>query len=201
MDENTKKPKSVWNDITKVWARIASVVAAVGISATFVVKIFNTSPELTYSIFAGIGVGLLILSFYVDKQTEYTHQEIIYYEQKARQDFTEVMKMAREQTLELKADSDRRIASFREAVDEIIDTTKETRRDTLRIQLLMILTQQPENVDTILKLAEEYFVKLGGDWYMTSEFNKWAKKHDIIIPTSIYQAIDETHNKKQEENK
>jgi hypothetical protein len=63
----------------------------------------------------------------------------------------------------------------------------------------MILEQQPGNIDTILKLAEEYFVKLGGDWYMTSEFNKWAKAHEIIVPTSIYKAIDDNH--KNEINK
>ena len=31
---------------------------------------------------------------------------------------------------------------------------------------------------------------------MTSEFNKWAKTHDIIIPTSIYKAIDDNHKDK-----
>ncbi len=118
---------------------------------------------MTYSVFAGFGIILLIISFYVDKQTEYTHQEILKYESKAREDFTKAMKVAREQTLELKEDSDKRIASFREAVDELIDTTRETRRDTLRIQLLMILAHQPDNIDTILKLAQTYFVNLQGD--------------------------------------
>lgn len=187
------KPKTVWSDVTRVWGRIAGVIAAVGILSTAIVKIFNTPPELTYSMFSGLGIVLLITSFYVDKQAEYTHQEVVAYESAARKDFTEVMQMARQQTLDMKADSDKRIESFREAVDELIDTTRETRRDTLRIQLLMILAHQPDNIDTILKLAQTYFVDLHGDWYMTSEFNKWAKAHDIEIPTYISNAIQETH--------
>ena len=52
MDDKSDKTKSVWSDISKVWGRIAGVIAAVGVSATFIVKVFNTSPELTYSLFA-----------------------------------------------------------------------------------------------------------------------------------------------------
>jgi hypothetical protein len=57
----------------------------------------------------------------------------------------------------------------------------------------MIMEHHPENVDTILKLAELYFIKLHGDWYMTNVFNKWAKEHDIVVPAHIYEAIDKTH--------
>ena len=201
MDEKSDKTKSVWSDISKVWGKIAGVIAAVGVSATFMVKVFNTSPELTYSLFAVLGIILLITSLYVDKQAEYTRQEMIRYEHKAREDFTRAINETRNIVQQNREDAERRIESFRNDVKFLVENAQETRRDTLRIQLLMILEQQPGNIDTILKLAEEYFVKLGGDWYMTSEFNKWAKAHEIMVPTSIYKAIDETHNKKQEENK
>ena len=65
------------------------------------------------------------------------------------------------------------------------------RKDTLRIQLSQYIKDQPDNIDTILKLAEEYFVKLCGDWYMTSEFQKWAKVHDIAVPQIITTAMIE----------
>ena len=55
----------------------------------------------------------------------------------------------------------------------------EIRKDTLRIQLSQYMKDQPSNIDTILKLAETYFVELQGDWYMTSEFSKWAEKNNI----------------------
>lgn len=188
--------KSVWTDIAKVWGRIAGVLSAVGIIATFIVKVFNTSPELTYSVFAGLGIVLLLISFYVDKQASYTYSEIKSVEKVCREDFSKAMQEQKNMQDEYKKDSDERIESFRESVKDLIITTKETRRDTLRIQLLMILTHQPENVDTILKLAEDYFVNLHGDWYMTSEFNKWAKAHNITIPTYISTAIQETHDSK-----
>lgn len=189
--------KSVWKDITNVWSRIAGVIAAVGIIATFIVKVFNTQPELTYSIFAGLGIVLLLISFYVDKQAKYSHEEIISYEKKAREDFTNAMQEQKRMQIEYKQCTDERIESFKESVKELVETTRETRKDTLRIQLLMILENQPNNIDTILKLAETYFVILHGDWYMTSEFNKWAKKHDVVIPNSIYDAIDNTHKENE----
>lgn len=65
------------------------------------------------------------------------------------------------------------------------------RRDTLRIQLSNYIKDQPENIDTIIKIAEEYFVHLKGDWYATSEFRKWAKAHDIEVPQLITTAIVE----------
>jgi len=195
MDNNANKTPSVWSDIVKIWGRIAGVIAAVGILATFITKVFNTSPELTYSLFAALGIVLLIISFYVDKQTEYTHQEILRYEGKARKDFTEAMKNQKEIQMEYKKDTDERINMFIKSVDKLIETTAETRKDTLRIQLLMIMSHQPENIDTILKLAETYFVDLHGDWYMTSEFNKWAKAHDVEVPSHIYTAIDDNHKK------
>lgn len=97
---------------------------------------------------------------------------------------------------EYRQDTERRIQHFTDAVDTLINTTNETRKDTLRIQLLMILEHQPDNIDTILKLAESYFVELHGDWYMTSEFNKWAKAHDIEVPNHIYKAIDDNHKER-----
>lgn len=191
--ENKNKPKNVWNDIANTWGRVGGVIAAVGILATFVSKTCNLSPELIYSIFGGLGTVLLIISFYVDRQAEYTHQEIVNYEQKAREDFTKALDETKLAVQQNREDTERRISNFKEDVKVLLENTKETRKDTLRIQLLMILEQQPENIDTILKLAETYFVELHGDWYMTSLFSQWAKDHDIIIPNHIYNAIDDTH--------
>ena len=63
------------------------------------------------------------------------------------------------------------------------------RKDTLRIQLSQYIKDQPDNVDTILKLAETYFVQLHGDWYMTSEFSKWAENQGIKVPSIIQKTI------------
>lgn len=195
MNNENNKIKSVWTDISKVWSRIAGVIGAIGIVSTFIVKVFNTRPEITYSLFGCLGALLLIISFYVDKQIEYTHQKIVTSEQKARADFQKIMLEARDQTLGMKADSDKKINDLTDNLSTILDLAQETRRDTVRIQLIMVLKHQPENIDTILKLAEVYFVELHGDWFMTSEFINWAKAHNVAVPTNIYQAIDDNHKK------
>lgn len=196
MDKNDKQIKSVWTDIAKIWGRIAGVIAAVGVLATFITKVFNTSPELTYSLCAALGAILLIISFYVDQQTSYIHQEIVDYEAKARKDFVEIMLKARQETLDMKEDSNNKIQQLSTGLDKVLKVSEETRKDTVRIQLLMILKHQPDNIDTILKIAELYFVKLRGDWYMTTVFNQWAKEHDITLPLNIYQAINAEENQK-----
>ena len=84
---------------------------------------------------------------------------------------------------------------LQEELKDCMDTNKtlmfDIRKDTVRIQLNQYMKDQPDNIDTILKLAETYFVDLSGDWYMTSEFNKWAKAHDIEVPKLISHAIFE----------
>lgn len=66
---------------------------------------------------------------------------------------------------------------------------QDIRKDTLRIQLSNYMKDQPENIDTIIKIAETYFVEMNGDWYMTSEFQKWADSQGIKVPTLIQQSI------------
>lgn len=59
-------------------------------------------------------------------------------------------------------------------------------RDGLRTQLLFLILMRPEEHQEILTIAEHYFRKppdgLGGDWYMTSIFNKWVKEQGIAEP-------------------
>ena len=195
MEDNTNKPKSVWNDTARIWGRIAAVLTAVGLIATAIVKIFSAPPELTYSIFAALGVVLLVISFYVDKQSEYTQQEIIKCGERTKKELCAIIKEQENIVEQYREESDKRMDYFSENVDTLVEITKETRRDTVRIQLLMMIENQPKNTDTILRLAETYFVELEGDWYMTSEFYKWAKANDIIVPANINNAIKINDNK------
>lgn len=181
--DNKKTP---WNDVSFIWKKIAGVIAAVGILATATVKIFNTPPEITYTAFAFLGLILLMISWYVDRQAEYTHKEMIDFERKAREDFKEIMLKAKDQTIEMKKDSNEKIENLSKCLHKVLEISEDTRKDTLRIQLMMLMKEQEDNIDTILKVAETYFVELQGDWYMTSEFNKWAKRHEVTIPDNIW---------------
>lgn len=68
-------------------------------------------------------------------------------------------------------------------IDAVLQTIEkhslETHEDTMRLQLLHLLEHQPENIDSIMTVAERYFCQLGQDWYMTNEFMAWAEKHNV----------------------
>ena len=60
-------------------------------------------------------------------------------------------------------------------------------RDTVRTQLLLLMATYEDDDSEILTCAEHYFKKkkdggLEGDWYLTSLFSKFCKKHNIEIP-------------------
>lgn len=175
--------KSTWDDISRIWKRIAAVIAAIGVISTFIINVFKAPTDKVLIITTGTGLILLLISFYVDKQTQYIREEI-----------SQVKKSSDENLANHVKDSNQIISGFTDTLAEIKRTGEDTRKDTLRIQLLMILKDQPENKDTILKLAETYFVKLKGDWYMTNEFNQWAKSHNVIVPVEIFTAINSSQN-------
>lgn len=66
--------------------------------------------------------------------------------------------------------------------DSIKETLKKLEKDGLRTQLLLLLLLMPEEKKEILTIAEHYFSKppkgLGGNWYMTSLFDKWVVSHN-----------------------
>ena len=53
--------------------------------------------------------------------------------------------------------------------------------DTTRIQLIDMIRNEPDNTDSILKLARHYFVDLSGDWYATAIFQNWCAERDIHV--------------------
>lgn len=54
--------------------------------------------------------------------------------------------------------------------------------DTCRIQMLLMLTNYPKEVNQIMKIAEHYFRVMGGDWYMTGLFNCWLEEQNVGHP-------------------
>lgn len=54
-------------------------------------------------------------------------------------------------------------------------------KDTTRIQLLTLIKHDPDNAESILKVARHYFVDLSGDWYATAIFQNWCAERDIHV--------------------
>lgn len=173
------KNKSVWDDIARIWKRVAAVVAAMGVITTFFVNVFGSPLDKTVTITSCLGIVILLISFYVDRQTKYIRDEI-----------KETRKESDDKLMSHVKESSSVISGFKDTLKEIKQTGEDTRKDTLRIQLLMVIRDDPENTDTILKLAETYFVKLKGDWYMTNLFMQWAKDHNILIPDTIFASLN-----------
>lgn len=85
----------------------------------------------------------------------------------------------------------------RKNIEDLTEEVRLVRLDTTRIQLLNLIRSDPHNHDTILMVAERYFLTLRGDWIASSEFLSWAEREDIKVPSAILRAIDDNHSKNQ----
>ena len=72
--------------------------------------------------------------------------------------------------------------------DEMVKINKQLKRlekDGIRTQLLLLMrTYADEDEHELLQVAEHYFSKeqLNGNWYMTTLFKRFIKKHNIAQP-------------------
>ena len=56
-------------------------------------------------------------------------------------------------------------------------------KDALRTQLLIMISDYPEETQEIMTIAQHYFKDLKGDWYATSLFNRWIVEKGIAEPS------------------
>lgn len=56
-------------------------------------------------------------------------------------------------------------------------------KDALRTQLLIMISDYPEERQEIMTIAQHYFGDLHGDWYATTLFNRWITENDIAEPS------------------
>ncbi len=85
------------------------------------------------------------------------------------------------------------IISYKQKKREAKDTTAQrlaflekkadlSERDSVRLQLLVLMSDYSEDTAEILKAAEHYFKDLDANWYMTTIFNNYLKAHRIGKP-------------------
>lgn len=72
-------------------------------------------------------------------------------------------------------------AGTNQKLDTIIEKVDKAELDATRSQLLALMSDYPDNESEILKVADYYFNGLGGDWYMTDLFTKWADSRGIDV--------------------
>lgn len=86
-------------------------------------------------------------------------------------------------------------SQFANAVSsQISDFQQETRdadmrheQAVTRVELMMLMEHDPENVVAIEQMAKYYFDELKGDKYMTSKYSAWAKQYggDMTIVIGV----------------
>lgn len=60
---------------------------------------------------------------------------------------------------------------------EMQASDREQTQAITRVELLMLMTQDPENKAAIEKMARYYFKALDGDLWMTSRYSSWAREY------------------------
>lgn len=75
-----------------------------------------------------------------------------------------------------------RLKKVEDELEEINQKLVKSEKDTLRTQLLLLISDYPDEKAEIMTLAQHYFRDLHGNWYLTSLFNKWLEKNELAKP-------------------
>ena len=86
----------------------------------------------------------------------------------------------------------------KDILGRILKKVEKVERDSCRTQLLVLMSDYPDEKKEIYTLAERYFVDLHGDWYMTSLFRTFIKKQGIEPPIWFVDAMNTTTKEKKE---
>lgn len=167
-----EKKQTIFDDIKEIKGYILGVIAFATAVAVFLTQIAKFPMDVTLAGVTFSSVYMVFVGFLINKSEQ-------------RQ--TIALKKQDEKSVE-------RVEAFRSAVEEIKNLAIETRLDNLRTLLTLYIHDQPENHDTILKIAERYFLEFGGDWVMTDEFLRWADSETeegrkVHIPSNLLSTI------------
>ena len=70
-----------------------------------------------------------------------------------------------------------RLTKIEVQLSTIEENQQTAEKDALRTQLLVMISDYPEEKTEILKLAQHYFKDLKGNWTATAIFNKWLEQY------------------------
>lgn len=166
------KKQTIFDDLKEIKGYILGVIAFATAIATFLVQVLKFPMDITLAGVTIASVCMLFIGFLINKSEQRQTQALEEQEEKSIQ----------------------RVESFKEAVEEIKNLAIETRLDNLRTLLTLYIHDNPENHDTILKIAERYFLEFGGDWVMTDEFLRWADLENeagrkVHIPVNLLNVV------------
>lgn len=71
---------------------------------------------------------------------------------------------------------------LKDSQEQMKHSLTKTEKDSVRTQLLVLMSDYPDNVSEIMNVAQHYFSDISGNWYMTSMFNKWLISRGLGKP-------------------
>ena len=74
-----------------------------------------------------------------------------------------------------------RMAEIEKKVDKIGDNQESMNLRMTRMELTNLIKNDPNNIDAVLQVAEDYFITLNGNAYSHALFEKWAKERGVAI--------------------
>lgn len=80
---------------------------------------------------------------------------------------------------------DARKGTAKQILDKLAEHDRKfdkSERDSLRTQLLVLMTDYPDEQHEIFTVAQHYFTDLHGNWYMTTLFRAYLKEHGLESP-------------------
>lgn len=75
---------------------------------------------------------------------------------------------------EINSSTNARVDSLETKID---DNFTKDELATTRLELMVLMEHDPDNVIEIEKLAKHYFSDLNGNSYLTSVFSRWCREH------------------------
>ena len=93
------------------------------------------------------------------------------------------------------------VGGFEKRLGSIDDVLVDIQASALRTEMNSVMFRTPENHDTIIRMAEKYFVELGQDWVMTDTFLSWVESEEkagrkVHVPASL---LDDVTQKQRAE--
>ena len=71
------------------------------------------------------------------------------------------------------------------SIEEVKKELASMKRDEIRLQLMVLMSDYPNKKEEIMLVAERYFSELDGDWYLTDIFKSWLDENGIEEPVWI----------------
>lgn len=71
------------------------------------------------------------------------------------------------------------LVGIKKEINKLRKAQIDTNTRVSRMELLLLIRDDPSNVDAILQVAEYYFIELDGNAYAHAVFEKWAKEHGV----------------------